>query len=118
MLELKNIHKTYSAGVNEVRALQGIDLQFRKSEFVSILGPSGCGKSTALNLISGLLKPTEGRIFFGEEEVTRLAAEHRGVGVVFQNYALFPNMTVLKNGAPSFFRCIISHKKTSILMDN
>ena len=62
-----------------------------------MLGPSGCGKSTALNLISGLLKPTSGKIFFGDDDVTGLPAEHRGVGLVFQNYALYPHLTVRGN---------------------
>jgi multiple sugar transport system ATP-binding protein len=64
---------------------------------VGLLGPSGCGKSTTLNLICGLQKPTEGKIFFGEDDVTNLAPEHRGVGLVFQNYALYPHLTVQKN---------------------
>jgi len=62
-----------------------------------LLGPSGCGKSTALNLICGLLKPTSGRIFFGEDDVTTLPAEKRGVGFVFQSYALYPHLTVFQN---------------------
>ena len=64
---------------------------------IGLLGPSGCGKSTALNLLCGLQKPTRGKIFFGEDEVTNLPAENRGVGMVFQNYALYPHLTVLKN---------------------
>ena len=99
MLELKNIIKNYPIGSGVVRALKGINLTFRKSEFVSILGPSGCGKSTALNLLCGLQKPTEGRIFFGEDDVTDLPAENRGVGMVFQNYALYPHMSVAENMA-------------------
>ena len=61
------------------------------------MGPSGCGKSTALNLLCGLLEPTEGKIYFGDEDVTNLPAEHRGVGFVFQNYALYPHLSVMKN---------------------
>ena len=80
-----------------VHALKGIDLQFRKSEFVSILGPSGCGKSTTLYMISGLQKSSSGKIFFGEEDVTNVSPENRGVGLVFQNYALYPHMTVKQN---------------------
>jgi len=81
----------------DVIAVDDFTLEIPDGKLIGLLGPSGCGKSTALNLISGLLKPTEGRIFFGEEEVTRLAAEHRGVGVVFQNYALYPHLTVRQN---------------------
>ena len=58
---------------------------------------SGCGKSTTLNLLSGLQKPTSGRIFFGDDDVTDLPAENRGVGLVFQNYALYPHLTVRQN---------------------
>ena len=66
-------------------------------QLVSLLGPSGCGKSTALNLICGLIKPTSGKIFFGDADVTDLPPENRGVGMVFQNYALYPHLTVLQN---------------------
>jgi len=62
-----------------------------------LLGPSGCGKSTTLYLISGLLKPTAGRIYFGDEDVTNMPPEKRGIGLVFQNYALYPHMTVRQN---------------------
>ena len=64
---------------------------------IGLLGPSGCGKSTTLNLISGLLKPTNGRIFFGKDDVTDLPPENRGIGLVFQNYALYPHLTVRQN---------------------
>ena len=64
---------------------------------MGLLGPSGCGKSTTLNLLSGLQKPTSGRIFFGDDDVTDLPAENRGVGLVFQNYALYPHLTVRQN---------------------
>ena len=66
-------------------------------ELIGLLGPSGCGKSTTLHLISGLQKPTEGSIFFGEDEVTNLPAENRGIGLVFQNYALYPHLAVKQN---------------------
>ncbi|MCD7954480.1 MAG: ABC transporter ATP-binding protein [Lachnospiraceae bacterium] len=66
-------------------------------KLIALLGPSGCGKSTTLNLISGLLVPTEGKIFFGKEDVTHLAPEHRGIGLVFQNYALYPHLSVRQN---------------------
>ena len=64
---------------------------------IGLLGPSGCGKSTTLNLISGLIKPTSGKIWFGETDVTNLPPENRGVGLVFQNYALYPHLTVRQN---------------------
>ena len=73
------------------------DFEIPDGKLIGLLGPSGCGKSTALNLICGLLKPTEGKIFFGEDDVTGLPPENRGVGMVFQNYALYPHLTVEKN---------------------
>ncbi|WP_424237966.1 ABC transporter ATP-binding protein [Bhargavaea ginsengi] len=79
------------------KVLEHIDFTFPAHSLVSILGPSGCGKSTTLMLISGLMFPTEGRIFFGEREVTKLDAVKRKVGMVFQNYALYPHLSVLDN---------------------
>ena len=80
-----------------VRAVNSFTLEIPDGKLVGLLGPSGCGKSTMLNLLSGLLEPTEGRIFFGDDDVTNLPAEHRGVGLVFQNYALYPHLTVEQN---------------------
>lgn len=81
----------------EVVAVNDFTFEIPDGKLIGLLGPSGCGKSTTLNLISGLAKPTEGKIFFGEEEVTDMAAENRGVGLVFQNYALYPHLTVMEN---------------------
>ena len=81
----------------DVIAVNNFNVEIPDGKLIGLLGPSGCGKSTALNLLSGLLKPTSGNIFFGEEDVTALPAEHRGVGLVFQNYALYPHLTVLQN---------------------
>lgn len=81
----------------EVIAVNDFTFEIPDGKLVGLLGPSGCGKSTALNLICGLLKPTAGRIFFGEDDVTDLPPEHRGVGLVFQSYALYPHLTVLRN---------------------
>jgi len=81
----------------EVIAVSDFDFAIPDGKLVGLLGPSGCGKSTTLNLISGLLKPTEGRIFFGEEDVTDIPPENRGIGLVFQNYALYPHLTVRQN---------------------
>lgn len=81
----------------EVVAVSGFDFEIPDGKLIGLLGPSGCGKSTTLNLISGLVKPTDGRVFFGEEDVTDLAPEHRGIGLVFQNYALYPHLTVRQN---------------------
>ena len=81
----------------DVIAVNDFNFEIPDGKLIGLLGPSGCGKSTALNLISGLLEPTEGHIFFGDDEVTHLPPENRGVGLVFQNYALYPHMTVLQN---------------------
>ena len=81
----------------DVIAVNDVSIEIPDGKLVGLLGPSGCGKSTTLNLLSGLLKPTSGKIFFGEDDVTDLPPEHRGVGLVFQNYALYPHLTVLQN---------------------
>ncbi|MBQ8311236.1 MAG: ABC transporter ATP-binding protein [Clostridia bacterium] len=81
----------------DVVAVNSFTFEFPDGKLIGLLGPSGCGKSTTLNLISGLAAPTEGKIYFGDEDVTNLAPEHRGVGLVFQNYALYPHLTVLQN---------------------
>lgn len=81
----------------DVIAVNDFNFTIPDGKLIGLLGPSGCGKSTTLNLISGLLKPTGGRIFFGEDDVTDLPPEHRGIGLVFQNYALYPHLTVRQN---------------------
>ena len=81
----------------DVIAVNDFNLEIPDGKLVGLLGPSGCGKSTALNLLCGLQKPTEGKIFFGADDVTNLPAENRGVGFVFQNYALYPHLTVRQN---------------------
>ncbi|WP_200858831.1 ABC transporter ATP-binding protein [Bhargavaea cecembensis] len=86
-----------SVSYGDKKVLENIDFTFPAHSLVSVLGPSGCGKSTTLMLISGLMFPTEGRIFFGDREVTKLDAVRRKVGMVFQNYALYPHLSVLEN---------------------
>ena len=81
----------------EITAVNDLTLEIPDGKLVGLLGPSGCGKSTTLNLICGLEKATEGTIFFGDQDVTALEPEHRGVGMVFQNYALYPHLTVRQN---------------------
>ena len=81
----------------DVIAVNDFDFEIPDGKLIGLLGPSGCGKSTALNLISGLLAPTSGKILFGDDDVTRLPPENRGVGLVFQNYALYPHLTVKQN---------------------
>ena len=81
----------------EVVAVDDFTYEIPDGKLVGLLGPSGCGKSTTLYMICGLQAPTEGKIFFGDKDVTQLPTENRGVGLVFQNYALYPHMTVLQN---------------------
>jgi len=98
---LQNLTKAFPArGKNnrkDVIAVNDFTFEIPDGKLIGLLGPSGCGKSTMLNLLCGLLKPTSGRIFFGEDDVTDLPAENRGVGMVFQNYALYPHLTVRQN---------------------
>ena len=103
MLELKGIKKDYLAGENTVHALKGIDLSFRKSEFVAILGPSGCGKTTMLNIIGGLDQYTEGDLIINGRSTKEYkdrdwdAYRNHSIGFVFQSYNLIPHQTVLQN---------------------
>ena len=96
---LKNLTKIFpnKKAKSEVIAVNNFDYVIEDGELIGLLGPSGCGKSTTLNLLSGLLEPTSGSIYFGDDDVTMLPAENRGVGLVFQNYALYPHLTVLQN---------------------
>ena len=103
MLQLKNITKDYLSGDMRVQALKGINLEFRKSEFVSILGQSGCGKTTLLNIIGGLDRYTSGDLIINEKSTKKFkdkdwdAYRNYSVGFVFQNYNLIPHQTVLSN---------------------
>ena len=92
-LELHDVGRSFG-GRN---ALEDLNLTVRAGEFIALLGPSGCGKSTALNCIAGLLPLTHGQILIDDKRVDTVAAEKRGFGMVFQNYALFPHLTVEKN---------------------
>lgn len=100
-IALQNLTKIFPGrGKNnheEVVAVNGLDFTVPDGKLIGLLGPSGCGKSTTLYMISGLQKPTSGKIFFGKDDVTSLPSENRGVGLVFQNYALYPHMTVKQN---------------------
>ena len=86
-----------SLDFGSVKVLQSLDLEVAKGEFIVLLGPSGCGKSTLLNCIAGLLDVTEGQIFIGGKNVTWAEPKDRGIGMVFQSYALYPQMTVERN---------------------
>ena len=95
--DLTKIFPSRKKGGADTVAVDRFYFEIPDGKLVGLLGPSGCGKSTTLYMISGLQKPTSGRIFFGDDDVTDLAAEKRGVGLVFQNYALYPHLTVLQN---------------------
>src|SRR3989442_6523218 len=92
-LTIRELSKLYAGNV----AVAGLDLDVAQGEFVSLLGPSSCGKTTTLRCVAGLEVPTSGRISFGAQDVTGLPPERRNIGMVFQNYALFPHMTVVEN---------------------
>ena len=98
---LQNLTKRFPSrsktSKEDVIAVNNFNVEIPDGKLIGLLGPSGCGKSTALNLLCGLQKPTEGKIFFGDDDVTNLPAENRGVGFVFQNYALYPHLTVRQN---------------------
>ena len=81
----------------ELTALEALDMEVQEGEFLTLLGPSGCGKTTTLRLVAGFLEATSGRILIDREEVTRVPPQHRQIGMVFQDYALFPHMSVEQN---------------------
>ena len=92
-VKLNNIVKSYGPTV----AVNDVSLDIKEGEFLTLLGPSGCGKTTTLRLISGFIQPTSGAIHFGDKDVTGIAPQHRQIGMVFQDYALFPHLTVSEN---------------------
>ncbi len=97
-IRLENLTKVFQAkNKEETLAVSDLDITIPAGKLIGLLGPSGCGKSTTLYMISGLLKPTSGKIFFGDSDVTSVPPEDRGIGLVFQNYALYPHMTVRQN---------------------
>ena len=99
-VRLENLTKSFPSRNKDgsvVTAVDNFTYEIPDGKLIGLLGPSGCGKSTTLFMLSGLLKPTSGKIFFGEDDVTNLSPEKRGVGLVFQNYALYPHMTVKQN---------------------
>ncbi|MBQ2953348.1 MAG: ABC transporter ATP-binding protein [Clostridia bacterium] len=100
-IELRNLTKVFPSrdkkSGEEVVAVNDFTFTIPDGQLIGLLGPSGCGKSTTLYMISGLQKPSGGQIFFGDEDVTEVSPEDRGIGLVFQNYALYPHMTVMQN---------------------
>lgn len=95
--DLTKIFQSRNEKDKEVVAVNKFNYEIPDGKLIGLLGPSGCGKSTTLYMICGLQKPTGGQIFFGDDDVTELTPENRGVGLVFQNYALYPHMTVKQN---------------------
>jgi len=89
--------KIFNSGEEAFKAVDDVNLQINAGELVTLLGPSGCGKTTILRMIAGFETPTEGQVFIGKHDVTSIAANKRNIGFVFQNYALFPHMTVFDN---------------------
>ena len=94
-LTFEGLGKSYG----EVEVVRDVSLTIAEGEFVSLLGPSGCGKTTILRMVAGLVEPSRGRILIGNDDVTALPPNKRGLGLVFQSYALFPHMTVFENVA-------------------
>ena len=98
-LTLKNISRSYVKDNEKFYAVQNVNLEVQPGEFLTFLGPSGCGKTTTLRMIAGFETPTEGQILLGDKDVTKIPANERGMGFVFQNYALFPHMKIFDNVA-------------------
>ena len=93
-IRLEEVAKVYTGGV---RAVDGVSLEIEDGEFMVLVGPSGCGKSTLLRMIAGLEEVSEGEIWIGDRAVARLAPRDRDIAMVFQNYALYPHLSVEKN---------------------
>lgn len=98
-LTLKNISRSYVKDNEKFFAVQNVNLEVHPGEFLTFLGPSGCGKTTTLRMIAGFETPTAGQILLGDRDVTQIPANERGMGFVFQNYALFPHMKIFDNVA-------------------
>ena len=92
-LKIQNVEKTFGS----IKVLKGIDLEIEPGQFLILVGPSGCGKSTLLNMIAGLESVSNGSISIGDRDVTHLDPKDRDIAMVFQSYALYPNMTVRQN---------------------
>ena len=122
-IKLKNLTKVFpgnpAKNIPDAVAVDSLNVDIRDGELIGLLGPSGCGKSTTLYMIAGLKAPTDGEIWFGDEDVTHLAPEKREIGLVFQNYALYPHMTVYDNVKfPLTNLKLVSNKKDKVLADN
>ena len=98
-LTLKNISRRYVKDNEEFMAVNNVNLEVKPGEFLTFLGPSGCGKTTTLRMIAGFETPTSGQILMDGVDITHVPANERGLGFVFQNYALFPHMKIFDNVA-------------------
>lgn len=98
-LTLKNITRRYVKDNEEFLAVSNVNLEVKDGEFLTFLGPSGCGKTTTLRMIAGFETPSSGQILLGDQDVTKIPANERRMGFVFQNYALFPHMKIFDNVA-------------------
>ena len=122
-IKLKNLTKVFpgnpAKNIPDAVAVDSLDVDIRDGELIGLLGPSGCGKSTTLYMIAGLKAPTNGEIWFGDEDVTHLSPEKREIGLVFQNYALYPHMTVYDNVKfPLTNLHVITAQKAKVLENN
>src|SRR5204863_8361159 len=96
-LRLERVSKSFTReGQSALAAVRDVSLTVEPGELVTLLGPSGCGKTTTLRIVAGFEQPDTGRVWIGEEDVTGVEVYRRGIGFVFQNYALFPHLTVLE----------------------
>ena len=121
-IKLKHLTKAFPGDAKKNRpetiAVSDLNIDIHDGELLGLLGPSGCGKSTTLYMIAGLKQPTDGEIWFGDEEVTHLAPEKRGIGLVFQNYALYPHLSVYDNVAfPLTNMKTVAPAKETVLMN-
>ena len=121
-IKLKNLTKVFpgnpAKNIPDAVAVDSLNVDIRDGELIGLLGPSGCGKSTTLYMIAGLKAPTDGEIWFGDEDVTHLAPEKREIGLVFQNYALYPHMSVYDNVKFPLTNLNIIRNKKDKLLDN
>ena len=122
-IKLKNLTKVFpgnpAKNIPDAVAVDSLDVDIKDGELIGLLGPSGCGKSTTLYMIAGLKAPTSGEIWFGDEDVTHLSPEKREIGLVFQNYALYPHMTVYDNVRfPLTNLHVVSAQKADLLEKN
>ncbi|MCR4911010.1 MAG: ABC transporter ATP-binding protein [Bacilli bacterium] len=122
-IRLKNLTKVFpgnpAKNIPDAVAVDSLNVDIRDGELIGLLGPSGCGKSTTLYMIAGLKAPSDGEIWFGDEDVTHLAPEKREIGLVFQNYALYPHMTVYDNVKfPLTNLHVVSNQVSKVLKNN